>query len=884
MAESFSSLSENKKVQRLFRLSPTTVASVKCLRLNSGRNIVLFATGNHLLHIVENRKINCIVDVGSCVLKILNHVSERDEIWIVTKDGKLLAISIPLHQENKQVKQEADEEIFKELLDDNNHMSLASDNHFTATASLFPDVCKCSDDWLVHWEPGLFDVAIDLHHVIICSSNDDNVRLTVYPWIKQNVTKRCIASNFIQQTLLASDTYNHTKKNITTLLYLSPSTEQQSSMNTNCTLKNHLFSMLFSSSQSDCSIPVVVIGLQNGFVGHIAVGMKNSNLETLYHLEQPIIAIFPVCLKPPLQKGAGDALMIFGSLGKLVLITKEDSNGIPDGVLIREYYVPGPIVCTAMNWELNALFYSTSKKIYAVKFEIETRENNKDNTNSTSSLPSSLSPIALHIPKVLALTLDEENCLICLKAEGWVLLVSKPLDTVKSKFSSPSGGQIKKHLGEIQQKADQVNKLFTEIHQLDDTIKELNKVTHIVQEILRNCNSTFQETGISFTVGVDYESLGTDLNPNVILRCYLRNSTKFSFSPNWSLVIQVRTTQPWYNKDCSIHSTTNHSVSLSTDSVHHVSIPMEDSFTFLFPIQVSCYVCFRLKDLLQTFPKESEFSLCEEGFSVLVSQTHLDILHFLRRQLAPPGSYLQQHRFPTRLLQNTLKDLNSTWKPNELPDDHSKQTSEFSSFSMHLSKDAVDFIEKKVLHFNSSETTADSCDKPNQEESNMKPNVDAISKKSCLLRFMLHDSRRHVYSSDMNYPEGHMVARTPSEEVIKFQVVKFDGVASPESMEGQGLDLHVHTSSQELGCSVHSALMKVFEPVLQRTSGQNASIPVVELQKQLIKLKELQTSLDLLRPPCGSEQSLENNNSHNRTIHKLISIYCDLRSISTTVP
>ena len=710
------------------------------------------------------------------------------------------------------MKPQIDEEIFKELLDDNNHDSLPPDDHAT-----FPNVYKCPDDSLVHWESGLLDVTMDLHHVITCSSDNGNVKLTVYPWIKHNVTKRGIASNFIHQTLLSSDACNQTKKNVTTLLCVS-SSKLPSSLNTNCTLDIHLFSKLFSHNQSDCTIPVAVIGLQSGLVGYIAVGLKNSNLETLYHLEQPVVAIFTVCLKPSLQKGSvhpataqtGDSLMILGSLGELVLITHEDSNGLPDGVLIREYYVPGPIVCTAVNWNLSALFYSTSKKIYAVnlKLEIETR-GNKDNKNSaSSSLPSSLSPVALNIPGVLALTLDKENSLICLKAEGWVLLVSKPLAKVKSTFSSPSGDQIKKHLGEIQEKADQVNKLFSEIHQLDDTIKELNKVTHILHEILRNRKTTFRETGISFTVDVDYESQGTNLNPNVILRCYLRNSTKFHFSSNWSLVVQVRTAQPWCNNNCSICATTNHSVSLSQDAVHHISIPMEDSFTFLNPIQVSCYVCFGLNDLFQTFIQDSEPSLAEEGFSVLVSQIQLDILHFLRKQLTPPVTH-QQHRYPTHLLQNTLKDLNSTWKPNEVPDDCCKQTSEFSSFSIRLSKDAVHFIEKQVFHLNSSETTTESCDKPNQGESNIKPEADVISKESCLQRFILHSSRRHIHSNDMNYPEGYMVVRTPNEEVIKFQVIKLDQADSPQCMEG--LELYVYASSHELGCSVHSALMKIFE-------------------------------------------------------------------------
>jgi hypothetical protein len=40
--------------------------------------------------------------VGSCVLKVLDYVDERNEIWVVTKDGKLWAIPISL-QANEQL-------------------------------------------------------------------------------------------------------------------------------------------------------------------------------------------------------------------------------------------------------------------------------------------------------------------------------------------------------------------------------------------------------------------------------------------------------------------------------------------------------------------------------------------------------------------------------------------------------------------------------------------------------------------------------------------------------------------------------------------------------------------------------------------------------------
>ena len=42
------------------------------------------------------------MNVGSSVVKFLDFVGGRDEIWVITADGKLWAIPIPLHA-NKQL-------------------------------------------------------------------------------------------------------------------------------------------------------------------------------------------------------------------------------------------------------------------------------------------------------------------------------------------------------------------------------------------------------------------------------------------------------------------------------------------------------------------------------------------------------------------------------------------------------------------------------------------------------------------------------------------------------------------------------------------------------------------------------------------------------------
>ena len=706
-------------------------------------------------------------------------------------------------------------EIFAALLGDQPHSS-ADQTHSAVTP--FSNVYKCSDDDVIYWEPSLQNVVIGPHHIITYSSTESEARLTVYPWMEQNDAEKLeIAPNVLYQTSLPRDVCNYStvcNNDVTKLSYIS-SSGQISSKFVN-TLNQALFNSLFHS-QSWPNCPIALAGFQSGLVGYIHVGVKNQNqgnpsLKTLYHLEQPVLSIFSVCLKPLSPMNAqveyststGDTFCVLGTLGKLVLITQDNSNGQSDGTVIREYHVPGSIVCAAVTSNLSTLFYSTLKEVYAVQFRETTTENKG---TSEVSLPSSLSPRILNIPKILALSTDETSSLICLKTDGRVLLISQPLDEKISQSSLQRGDQIKKHLEEIHEKASEVKNLRDEIRQLDEVIKQLNIVTQLLCEILRNRespNEIFVESGIFFKVDVHYEEQGVSLYPRVILRCDLVNSTKFSFSSHWSLVVQVRVSQPWFNEECSVQATMNHSVSLSPASSHHISIPLEETFSYLNSLQVSCYVCFGLRQLLPVFLKDSEPALSEEGFSVLVSSTELNILNFLRKQ-ETNSSVIYQHRrirHPAYLLQSTLRSVGVG--PNKVSQPIQEKSSEFSTFSIRLSKEAVGFIDSRIQEMNKDgNETSKANMKSNPGNSKDSPSIQEAS----VLHYLLYGSTRHIHGNGIDYSNGHVVARTPNEEVVKFQVVSQAGTT--QGIEG--LEVRVHTSSQALACSVHSSLLKVLK-------------------------------------------------------------------------
>lgn len=49
--------SDNKTVKTLCRVSPSFCASARCVKMKSGKNITVVSSGNELVYIMENHKI-----------------------------------------------------------------------------------------------------------------------------------------------------------------------------------------------------------------------------------------------------------------------------------------------------------------------------------------------------------------------------------------------------------------------------------------------------------------------------------------------------------------------------------------------------------------------------------------------------------------------------------------------------------------------------------------------------------------------------------------------------------------------------------------------------------------------------------------------------------
>ena len=732
-------------------------------------------------------------------------------------------------------------EIFAELLgkaDVPEEKILPVDSSGIVTSS--SSVMHCSHEDVIHWEPGLCDVAIGPGHVITCSGTDET-RISVYPRTDScrdvSDDRLRMSSDPLHRSVLPVDVMvnddKDNRKDVTVLLYVEPGDDVSSECGSTA-IDRRLFGALFRT-QLRCNLPVVLLGRESGLVGYIPMGITSRDrsvpLEVLYHLEQPVVSIFGACVRQKDSKAEDsdsrnilNSLVLVGGLGKLVFITLQDSNPVGvTNVQFREYHLPSPVVCSAVNRNGDVLFYSTLKKIYAVVLSYTQKSKNLERSHNPFQLPqrllpSSLSPISFPVPKVSALAVGQSTLmktadyLLCIKTDGRVLLVEKPLAaesgialarSTNDGVQGSSGEKIKQYLADIQEKTNCVNRITLEIRELDDVIRQLNIVTRVLCEILREHKTDhassakdFQEScseppGITFLVHVDYERQGGLSNPRVILRCDLENSTKLTLSRGWSMVVQVRTSQPWFNENCVAPQIVNHSVSLDSSSSHHISIHLEPSLSYLSPIEVSCYICFDMKEILPTLIKDSDRALTEEGFAVLVQRSELSILSFLRSVDAVSSGGHENSTNQIHLFQQTLKSLNTPLPSSASPSDQTSKNPESSSLSVHVSRDASEFIQKTIMEHG----MADNLDGP-------------ISKELSVLYFLLFDSRKHLRFDNAAITGNYVLARTPNDEEVKFQVV--------HSVQGSsaivhGLEVRVHTSSEALRCSIHSSLLMVLE-------------------------------------------------------------------------
>ena len=246
------------------------------------------------------------------------------------------------------------------------------------------------------------------------------------------------------------------------------------------------------------------------------------------------------------------------------------------------------------------------------------------------------------------------------------------------------------------------------------------------------------------------------------------------------MVVQVQTREHWCNKDHEVSHITNHSIPLGSSSSHHVSVPLESSLSYLLPINVLCYVNFQLKEILQPKLMECYSDLKQQGFAVLVKNIELNILNFLRMVDKETASISANHASQVEIFHLTLRNLNGLPHNSAASPRTSSKTNENTVLSIHVSHEAVNFIQK-IIQQNSPGTFLGQNN----------------SKEQYVIKFLLKSTPSW---NDIAVHGNYIILRTPHENQVKFQVVQL-----PDS--SGGVVINVYVSSEALRCSIHAALL-----------------------------------------------------------------------------
>lgn len=188
-------------------------------------------------------------------------------------------------------------------------------------------------------------------------------------------------------------------------------------------LEEALFGLLFGVDATLLQSPVVLCGLPDGqlccvalkalVTSELAPGDPKVLVKILHHLEEPVIFIGALRAEPqeeeavrellPVENVHSDCLVALGHQGRTLAIRaswSESGNLVPE---LREYYLPGPVLCAACGRD-GHMYHSTPSDLCVVDLtRRDSTWNPEKPDGAIGSLPSTLCPASLNICSALAL-------------------------------------------------------------------------------------------------------------------------------------------------------------------------------------------------------------------------------------------------------------------------------------------------------------------------------------------------------------------------------------------------------------------------------------------------------------------------------------------------
>ncbi|XP_038180572.1 Fanconi anemia core complex-associated protein 100 [Arvicola amphibius] len=391
-------------------------------------------------------------------------------------------------------------------------------------------------------------------------------------------------------------------------------------------LEEALFGLLFGADATLLQSPVILCGLPDGqlccvvlkalVTCELAPGDPKVLVKILHHLEEPVVFIGALRAEPRAEDEAGellpqenvhpDCLVALGHQGRTLAIKaswSESGSLVPE---LREYGLPGPVLCAACGRD-GRMYHSTPSNLCVVDVtRRDTPWNLEKPDGATGGLPSMLCPTSLNICGVVTLSVSTRAStgsteLLALSSKGRLISCVLDLNSevpVPAKMAVANAGQkIKELLSDIGDVSERVSFLKKAVDQRNKAITSLNEAMNVSCALLSSQDGA---RPISCTISTSWSRL--ELRDMLMATCTLENSSSFSLDQGWTLCIQVLTSSSALDLDGagSAFTYTIPVDRLGPGSRREVTLPLGPSESGMLdlPVTMSCWLYYSLKEVV----------------------------------------------------------------------------------------------------------------------------------------------------------------------------------------------------------------------------------------------------------------------------------------------
>ncbi|XP_005350913.1 Fanconi anemia core complex-associated protein 100 [Microtus ochrogaster] len=391
-------------------------------------------------------------------------------------------------------------------------------------------------------------------------------------------------------------------------------------------LEEALFGLLFGADATLLQSPVILCGLPDGqlccvvlkalVTCELAPGDPKVLVKILHHLEEPVVFIGALRAEPHAEEEArelpsnenvhSDCLVALGHQGRTLAIKaswSESGNLVPE---LREYSLPGPVLCAACGRN-GRMYHSTPSNLCVVDVaRRDTPWNLEKPDGVTGGLPSMLCPASLSICSVVTLCVSTRAStgsteLLALSSKGRLISCVLDLNSevpVPAKMAVANAGQkIKELLLDIGDVSERVSFLKKAVDQRNKAITSLNEAMNVSCALLSSQDGA---RPISCTIATSWSRL--ELRDMLMATCTLENSSSFSLDQGWTLCIQVLTSSSALDLDGagSAFTYTIPVDRLGPGSRREVTLPLGPSESGMLdlPVTMSCWLYYSLKEVV----------------------------------------------------------------------------------------------------------------------------------------------------------------------------------------------------------------------------------------------------------------------------------------------